>query len=86
MARKVAKGLVLQWNIYWVMKRIPKDVKDQFEGKARFSQNFKTNDFAVAANMAEPHLAKWDYMIQMARHKNEGHVIDLNETAEAYNK
>ena len=36
--------------------------------------------------MAEPHLAKWDYMIQMARHKNEGHVIDLNETAETYNK
>ena len=60
--------------------------KDQFEGEARFSQNFKTNNFAVAANMAEPHLAKWDYMIQMARHKNEGHVIDLNETAEAYNK
>ena len=60
--------------------------KDQFEGKARFSQNFKTNNFAVAANMAEPHLAKWNYMIQMARHKSEGHVIDLNETAEAYNK
>ena len=36
--------------------------------------------------MAEPHLAKWNYMIQMARHKSEGHVIDLNETAEAYNK
>ena len=57
---------------------LPKDVKIKY--------SLKTNDFAVAANMAEPHLAKWDYMIQLARHKNEGHVIDLNETLEAYNK
>ena len=57
---------------------LSKDVKIKY--------SLKTNDFAVAANMAEPHLAKWDYMIQMARHKNEGHVIDLNETAQAYNK
>ena len=58
MARKVGKGLVLQWNTYWVMKRVPKDVKNQFEGKARISQNLKTDDFAAAAKMAEPHLAK----------------------------
>jgi len=79
MARNVGKGLVLQWNTFWVMKRIPKDVKDQFEGKARFSQNLKTGDFAAAATMAEDYLTKWDCMIKMARLKNKCHVIDLKD-------
>ena len=86
MARKVGKGLVLQWNTYWVMKRVPKDVKNQFEGKARFSQNLKTDDFAAAAKMAEPHLAKWDYMIKVARFKNKGHVIDLEDALDVAEK
>ena len=77
MVRKVGKGLVLQWNTYWVMKRIPKDVKSHFESKARFSQNLKTSDFATAATIAEFYLVKWDYMIKMARLKNNGHIVDL---------
>ena len=77
MVKKVGKGLVLQWNTYWVMKRIPKDVKSHFESKARFSQNLKTSNFAAAATMAEPYLVKWDYMIKMARLKNSGHIVDL---------
>ena len=86
MARKVGKGLVLQWNTYWVMKRVPKDVKNQFEGKARFSLNLKTDDFAAAAKMAEPHLAEWDYMIKVARFKNKGHVIELKDALDVAEK
>lgn len=84
MARNVGKGLVLQWNTYWVMKRIPKDVKEQFEGKARFLQNLKTGDFAVASTLAEPYLVKWKYMIEMARLKNKCHIIDLEEESKTY--
>ncbi len=43
-------------------------------------------DFAVSENMAEPHLAKCDYMIKVARLKNKGHVIDMKDAVDIAEK
>lgn len=77
---------------------LPKDVKNQFvhgvdkpkqlRGKpmSKFKASLQTENLAEAEMRKRPFIDKWKYMIQMARLKNKGHVIDLNETAEAYNK
>ena len=52
MARKVAKVLVLQWNIYWVMKHNLEDVKHHFD-KARFAKSLKTDSLHDAIKICQ---------------------------------
>ena len=46
----------------------------------------QTDSLPEVIRRSKPILKHWTYLIEMARLKNKGHVIDLNETVEAYAK
>ena len=70
------KGLKLRWNTWHAEKRIPADIKDHF-GKVRFAKSLKIESLSEAISLAEPLLKQWSHLIEMARLKNSGHIVDL---------
>jgi hypothetical protein len=80
-----ARGLKKRRRLWSAEKRIPVDVKDHF-GKARFSKSMERDSLPEAIKRSEPLLKQWTYLIEMARLKNNGHIVDLNATADAYAK
>jgi hypothetical protein len=71
----------LRWNTWHAEKRIPANIKDHF-GKARFAKSLKTESLSEAISLAEPFLKQWYHLIEMARLKNKGHIVDLDQTVD----
>ena len=80
-----ARGLKKRRRLWYAEKRVSIDVKGHF-GKARFSRSMETDSLPEAIKRSEPLLKQWTYLIEMARLKNNGQIVDLDQTAEAYAK
>ena len=71
-------GLKKRRRLWYAEKRSPADVKNHF-GKARFSKSLQTDNIAIAQQRSEPLLQEWADLIQSARRKNKGEIVDLEE-------
>ena len=71
-------GLKKRRRLWYAEKRIPADVKDHF-GKARFSKSVQTDNIAIAQQRSKPLLQEWADLIQSARRKNRGEIVDIEE-------
>ena len=80
-----ARGLKKRRRLWYAEKRIPVDVKDHFK-KARFQKSMQTDSLPEAIRRSEPILKEWSHLIEMARHKNKGHVIDLEDALDVAEK
>ena len=78
MASISVQGLKKRRRLWYAEKRIPADAKDLFE-KASFSKSLQTDNIAIAQQRCEPLLQKWADLIQSARRKNKGDIVDLEE-------
>ena len=83
MTKTVGTGLKLRWNTYSARMMIPEDVKSHFENRACFTKSLGTGDLALAERLKLPHLKSWKHQIEMARLKNQGHIIDMDEAIAA---
>ena len=86
MTRNLGQGLEKKYNAWYFRKRIPADVRSHFEGKATLFQNLETTKYAIAVDRAPKGLDNWKQLIQLARKKNRGEIIDLDEAVEVAKK
>ena len=78
MASISVQGLKKRRRLWYAEKRIPADVKDHF-GKSRFSKSLQTDNISIAQQRSEPLLQEWADLIQSARRKNRGEIVDIDE-------
>jgi integrase len=86
LTRNLGQGLEKKYNAWYVRKRIPADVRSHFDGKATLFQNLETTKYAIAVDRAPKVLHNWNQLIQLARKKNRGEIIDLDEAVEVAKK
>lgn len=65
-----------QYNTYFVVLRIPPDVRQYFLGKTRFSATLKTNNLSDANRLKWPYVEGWKAQIELARRSKSGEVPD----------
>ena len=79
LARKIGAGVERIYNLWKVKKRIPNDVRHHFNNKVTFSKSLETTNYAIAVSRAEPIMQDWEELISVARRKDNGEIVDVQE-------
>lgn len=74
-----------QYNTYFVVLRVPSDVRQYFQGRTRLSTTLKTNNLTEANRLKWPYVEGWKSQIELARRTKSGNAPqDIAEKAARY--
>ena len=79
MTRKIGAGLYQNYNVWYVRKVIPKELRVYFDNKGYLFKNLETTSQVVAVGRAEPIMQEWKDLIAAARRKHNGEAVDIQE-------